>query len=553
MRITELKLKSGSSAGAQPLSLPLEPSITVFVGPNNSGKSAVLREIAGYCSAGDPTGYVVLERLLFEAVDEATAERDLELLSPALAAGESVRPGFRRVRGLADHADINVGHYLQARTNPNAHPSMYAGFYAKHLVRRLEGGTRLTLVNAHNLGDLTHPSGLLTHLLVDDPRRALVRERIYSQLGLYLALDIMRTPQIQVRLSPESPPNERTFEESTRAYMKRALPISAFSDGVQAFCGMMIHIHVGSSKVIVIDEPEAFLAPPLAHALGKELATGAMTENKQVFAATHSSDFLMGAITAGAKVNIIRLTYDGVGSGTARLLPAADLTKLMNDPMLRSANVLSSLFYRGAVVGEADADRAFYQECNERMLSAGAPRALKDVLFLNANGKDVVPMIIEPLRRLGIPAASIVDLDVVKKGGLVWTRHMQACGVPGPDHQPFGTRRANAVTALDAADQNWKRNGGIEVLSGNNKDAAEALVDELERYGMFILRRGEIEAWLSSLSVSRSKQTWLREIFLKMGSDPEDPDYVKPAASDVWEFLGRVATWIADPNRRGMQ
>jgi hypothetical protein len=53
--------------------------------------------------------------------------------------------------------------------------------------------------------------------------------------------------------------------------------------------------------------------------------------------------------------------------------------------MLRSVGVLEGLFYNYVIVGEADADRAFYQEINERLPAA-------------------IPKIIEPLRKLGIPS-----------------------------------------------------------------------------------------------------------------------------------------------------
>jgi chromosome segregation ATPase len=48
--ITHLELKSSSSLGQPPLSIDLPPSITIFVGPNNSGKSQLLNEIGKFCS-----------------------------------------------------------------------------------------------------------------------------------------------------------------------------------------------------------------------------------------------------------------------------------------------------------------------------------------------------------------------------------------------------------------------------------------------------------------------------------------------------------------------
>ena len=80
-----------------------------------------------------------------------------------------------------------------------------------------------------------------------------------------------------------------------------------------------------------------------------------------------SEDFLRGCVQEGPEVNVVRLTYeDGVAS--ARILAADRIQTIMRDPLFRSTGVLSSLFYRGAVVCEADTDRAFYGEVNDRLL-----------------------------------------------------------------------------------------------------------------------------------------------------------------------------------------
>ena len=543
--ITELQLQFGPSPEGPPLTISLQPSITVFVGPNNSGKSLLLREIASYCSGAFDAPRKILGRLKFSAVDDETAKRELEEIRSPDLEGEQLPDSHVRVRAPDGHNQVYLHHYFEGRRNPDGAAHYYTSTYARQVTKHLDGKTRLSLLNNQQLGNLKRPDNLLSSLLVDNALRSKIRAKIYDQLNLYLALDISQTPTIGLRLGLEPPPNERSFEEETIQYMSSAPSISAFSDGVRAFCGILVHMHVGASRAITVDEPEAFLAPPLAHALGRELAIAARDEGKLVFASTHSPHFLAGAISSGARVNIVRLTYSNQGKATARLLEAGELTKLMNDPMLRSANVLSALFYRGAIVTEADADRAFYQECNERMLAVQDGRATKDTIFLNANGKDVVPMIVQPLRRLGIPVASIVDLDVLKKGGEVWTRHLRACGIPQPDHQPFGIRRQNALVALETADPAYKTKGGLAVLAGEPKSAALALVNELARYGMFVVERGEVEAWLTSLDAPRSKSAWLHSIFEKMGNDPSEEAYVSPGTGDVWEFIGSAAAWLS--------
>lgn len=48
--ITDITLKFGKAPGLQPEPIKLTP-ITVFVGPNNSGKSKILAEIRRFCSS----------------------------------------------------------------------------------------------------------------------------------------------------------------------------------------------------------------------------------------------------------------------------------------------------------------------------------------------------------------------------------------------------------------------------------------------------------------------------------------------------------------------
>lgn len=49
--ITKLKLKSGRAPGLAPTEMAVS-AVTVFVGPNNSGKSKLLLELDRYCRTG---------------------------------------------------------------------------------------------------------------------------------------------------------------------------------------------------------------------------------------------------------------------------------------------------------------------------------------------------------------------------------------------------------------------------------------------------------------------------------------------------------------------
>ena len=81
---------------------------------------------------------------------------------------------------------------------------------------------------------------------------------------------------------------------------------------------------------------------------------------------------------------------------------------------MRSAKILDGLFYDYVIVTEADADRAFYQEINERLLRFMPDLGIPNCLFVNSQGKQTEKTIICPLREIGIPTAGIVDIDLIK-------------------------------------------------------------------------------------------------------------------------------------------
>ena len=266
-----------------------------------------------------------------------------------------------------------------------------------------------------------------------------------------------------------------------------------------------------------------------------------------------------GAIQSGAVVNIVRLTYASEVA-TARLLPSAELVTLMNDPMLRSTGVLSGLFFQNVVVTEADADRAFYQEINERLISERDPRAIPHALFLNADNHQTIPRLVEPLRRLGIPTAGVYDLDIVKLGGDEWKQKLTAHSFPQGQHQSNQALRKTVLDSLVAVapagtakpDDFFKVNGGISLLKKQECETANNFCDQLDDYGMFLVRAGEVEAWLKPLGAPSKSNGWRAAIFGLMGADASIVPYVRPTQGDVWDFMGSLAKWLDDPVRKGI-
>ncbi len=558
----------GASGSAAPLELSPGP-MTVFVGPNNSGKSLALREIEEFLEAGGSYPRRIVRGVEFALPAPEDARRLIESRRVADAA-EPLPEGWVRVSRMKPMGEHVKKRSTDVEEGPEDHlvnlprlleilqdESRVAMGDVEHLCRdllalfsiRLDGRTRLALTHPRPTGDLQLPANHLAALFRDDAARKRIREITADAFGLHFVIDPTGVTHLRVRMAKRPPVDdaeEQGLDDRARAFHAGALDIGELSDGIKAFTGLTAAVLSAEYRVMLVDEPEAFLHPPLTRKLGKWLTQIAAERDAKVLAATHSPEFLMGCVQAGRQVDIVRLTYRR-GTPSATLLPADKLHLLMRDPLLRSTGILGALFHEGAVVCEADADRVFYQEVNERLLAARRGGA-DGCVFLNAQNKQTIRRIVRPLREMGIPAVAIVDLDILK-GKEDFRDLMRAAFVPDVYLDPWEKMRATLHHAI--RNESYKE-GGIYTLSREARAAAELLLHSLTAYGVFIVPTGELECWLPALEVGGHGPEWLTQVFEKMGTDASEEDYLHPGDGGVWRFMERVGAWIADPHRKGM-
>ena len=82
--------------------------------------------------------------------------------------------------------------------------------------------------------------------------------------------------------------------------------------------------------------------------------------------------------------------------------------------------------------------------------------------------------------------------------------------------KPYGHRRNSILKSLSERAEDFKRDEGINLLTGKDREAAENLLANLAEYGCFVVPKGEVEAWLEYLEIPKSKKNWLPQIFEKM-------------------------------------
>jgi len=553
--ISTLRLKFGRVPGNPASPIPVTP-VTVFVGPNNSGKSKVLTEIEQFCRTGQKNAAaLILEELAFSGLAAATAHAAIEHLKQAPNPGESVQVGHVFIGSRHGRQQLNLDSLTQFVQNPSANQSAFCQWFLNHSTLMLDGQNRINLVNQQGAGDLQQaPQSSLQVLFRDDVKRREVRRIVAEAFGSYFVIDPTSLGKLRIRLSEREPGSdleERGIHADAVRFHANAQLIDHASDGVKAFTGIVTEVMAGYPRVLLIDEPEAFLHLSLAAKLGYEVSRAALSADKRVFASTHSPTFVMGCIQSGAPLNIVRLTYRD-GNATARLLPSDEILELMRNPLLRSTGVLSGLFYEFVIVTESDADRAFYQEINERLLRFKSEWGIPNCLFINAQNKQTVHTVIRPLRQLGIPAVGLVDVDALKDGGATWTNLLSGANVPDIAHGSLATMRSALKQAMDNTGKDMKRDGGIDILQPADREAASNLLSQLAEYGIFVVPGGELESWLKHLGASGHGPSWLISVFEKMGEDPDDPGFLKPSGEDVWKFLQNIKAWLIDANRKGI-
>lgn len=535
------------------LTIPAQ-GITIIVGPNNSGKSLLLREIeTAFTIHPFPDGLKILRDYDISWPDKSSLTIALDKYSkfnPKDSPEGQITVGRINPNGGFEGTQYNRDSFIQI-AEQKSDTRWWATQYLRWGLVRLDGRSRFNLTNDQSGGDLlARPGNVLSHLFVDENARARVREIVHDAFGLFFVIDPTNLGTLRIRLSERAPLNdEQSLNPEAREFHSNAIYVKDASDGVQAFTGIATAVLSGEFHTILIDEPEAFLHPPLARKLGKHLSSLATERGGSLMASTHSPDFLMGCIQATKDVRVLRLEYSS-GKSRGRMVDPDKLESFLKKPLMRSANVISALFYDGVIVTESDNDRAFYAEIYHRVAETGTD--YPSILFVNAQNKQTIRDIIGPLREFGVPAAAIVDIDIIKDGGKDWTEWLKSARVPDALHIGYGQQRSSIKDVFIASGKDMKKDGGIEILSGPDRLAAESLFSVLDGYGIFAVRRGELEHWLPALDVPGRKTDWTVNMLDRMGSDPASPTYVRPDGKDVWAFIEKIVLWVKDPARLGM-
>lgn len=395
--------------------VPQRAGVTAIVGSNNAGKSTILSELNAAVSQDQP-GF---PKLSLESVVWSDPGNIADLFawirntsSFAPSSPQNYSDSFNRLSFNSGPIEQLAHRWLT--------PSLGLQDFAPFLIFYGNAEGRLHLGSAterrQESGDPPiHP----IHILEDSKElRDNISEIAKKVFHQPLTLDQLGA-NIRLRvgsLDLEAPRVDNISNEYRKA-MAELRPLEEQGDGMRSFFGQILPINAATFPMVILDEPEAFLHPPQARALGLELGKLAKERGVQVIVATHDRNLLSGLLDADGDVSVVRISREDSGHAHASQLNAAELNEIWSDPVLKYTNVLDALFHRVVVLAEAEGDCGYLAaafDSPERQSDA-IPRS--EILFLQTSGKAGLVKVAAALKAVGVPVIVAPDFDIVCDSG----------------------------------------------------------------------------------------------------------------------------------------
>ena len=485
-----------------------EDDIIIFVGPNNAGKSAALRELEHWI-AHSGAGFVVKSASTRKIGTAADFLKYLE--KNAQRMGEAPNYTFGGLGFNIHHSHVQ---FFDTHQNRNT----ISPFFAK----RLSTETRIQDSNPAPAIALfrappTHP----THVLLTDETLAADVSSMFDHAfgrdltpfragGSSFPLYVGKKPAIPLG-------KDELSREFVEELTKTNVLLEAQGDGMRSFAAVLLHVIAATTHTIqFLDEPEAFLHPPQARLLGRYIAES-RRQKSQLFIATHSTDILDGLIEAGSdKVRIVRLRRDG-GINHVKELGKEQTKAIANDTLTRFSRVFDGIFFEHVIICESDSDCMFYQSLLSLPLVSGDRRP--DVLFVHASGKHRIAHLVETLRALDVPVSVIADIDVLNEES-TFRVLIEKLGGDWADLRPHWKVVSDAVTArrppLNASQVAGMISDQIKEVTGTGKfpDENERQIkrifksvspwSDIKEGGRNAIPKGEVTAQFNQLDTKAS-------------------------------------------------
>ena len=365
--------------------------------------------------------------------------------------------------------------------------------------------------------------------------------------GKNIQLDYFSQGKLTFKINPNK------FKKNLKDCKKLNNYINSFSivdnqiNAFKSFVCIILSILLFKDKIILIDEPEAFLHPTQIEILGNLIGEYYLNNNNQILIATRSYHFF-GSILKNNQISAFRLNRDH-GFTQFDKISFKELEQIDKNPILYSLPILESLFYNGVVLCEGDSDRMFYKKVMNKIASDYDDK----ILFINTHGKHTMKNIIPFIKSSNIPFKLIVDFDLLlsgdefdkiikelaternytkmiskrKKFSQIITNY--GTEVEGEEEElqkhifqklirllnkKSETKNNSDLSKLRKNIENFSRKSkvdrikknGINAIDAENVPLVQQIIENSKKIGLFIVPYGDLECWIKH---NIEKKKWI--------------------------------------------
>lgn len=567
MRIDYLQPKIGEQ-------VPLHQKITVFVGPNNSGKSQTLKDIR--CLM-DKDKSPIKKPVILKTDNSCFEVPNLATIKSSITFKDSI--------SNVDHYTIaSIGSNLFGKTNFDAHKSQIDNFdnqdenikrnqflawFGRYYIALMDAETRLKLSSETNsfIPQESVPDNLIQALFMRPDLETVLRQAFKDAFKQDIKLDVSQLQKICIRVGDRV--NQIPTDPRIAYNVAKDIPkIDSQGDGYRSFAGIVIGLLICKNRIILLDEPEAFLHPAQAYFLGKWIGTNSDRLGSQLLICTHSSNFLSGILAGTQDLDVIRLHREG--NYTHYITLTSDIAKqLIGNPILSSQRVIEGIFHKGVVICEADADRAVYQS-----VASICHNSNREILFIHAHNKQTFAPVARVLKQTGTPVAVIADIDILRVEKDVEDTYEALVGHPleqelkdrlkslcnyvdsRPEDDVLKELKANvdelisqlnngnhtlegarsALKRIHKETNKWSaiKRDGIKALNEEQRANTLQMIFVLAKVGLFIVPVGELEGWIKLDTNKKNK--WIIPA-LEVVNNQKTPEDLKNFIGDIMKFF----------------
>ena len=544
--------------------------INVLVGPNNSGKSRLLREIRDYLS-GDMSNLKMVDKIQcpfpenlpelnesYHIADKMVKDINgswmLKAYSnkPTQAMNMNVTLENYHVRNMITLGGDWMKHFESIISRKDY--TQFFTWFGPLFYQYLGTEERLTICKMQkNYGLDSNSINFLSSFRFQGQILDELTNNVRHLFGKDIFLDTQTLGDRLAFRVGEDFSYARTgridTEELARRLFRERL-LDSQGDGIKSFVSTFLSLESDQCSVLLLDEPEAFLHPPRARQLG-ELIAEAQKDNRSIFVATHSVEILKGILSKSQDVNVIRITQPQPGKNEIIVLEQNILDSILQDPLLRVSRVLEGVFCEKVILTEAEADELVYQELLEKIVPASG------TYFAHGQNKQTLAEIAKMYQKIGVHYEIITDFDVLRVPA-EFNRFLSLMPLEEKKQQQLLSQadqlreiinRSVNTDGLSAEEkekeEKRKRNDvyhkqGIRFFEPNLQRKIRETFNLLSTYHLHILESGELETILEEYNVdyTSDKSVWFDQA-IKCISELKPEDISQE--SKLFRFISRIA------------